>query len=95
MKLTREQRKIMKGWIDEYIRLLDECRDVKGEEERCSYYKCQIKEISEMLKTTWKISPDTLVTVGGSLLTVLLILNFEKLNIVSTKALGFIIKGRV
>lgn len=41
------------------------------------------------------ISPDTLVVVGGNLAGILLILGYERLNIITTKALGFVIKGRV
>lgn len=51
--------------------------------------------LSEMLKTDWKISSDTLLIVCGNLLGILLILNHEKLDIISSKALGFVIKGRV
>lgn len=42
-----------------------------------------------------KISKDTLVVVGGNLLGILLVLNFEKLGIVTSKAFGLVIKGRV
>jgi len=51
--------------------------------------------ISNMLTADWKISPDTLLIVGANLLGILLILNYERLDIISTKALGFVIKGRV
>lgn len=51
--------------------------------------------ISNMLTADWKISPDTLLIVGANLLGILLILNHERLDIISTKALGFVIRGRV
>jgi hypothetical protein len=41
------------------------------------------------------ISPDTIAVVAGNLLGIVLILNFEKTDIIRTKALGFILKGRV
>ena len=50
---------------------------------------------SEMVKPSWKFTPDTLLVVGGNLLGILLILNFEKMDIVRTKAIGFVLKGRV
>lgn len=50
---------------------------------------------SEMVKPNWKFTPDTLLVVGGNLMGILLILNFEKLDIVRSKALGFVLKGRV
>lgn len=51
--------------------------------------------LSDMLKIDWKVSPDTLLIVGANLLGIVLILYYEKLDIISTKALGFVIKGRV
>ena len=42
-----------------------------------------------------KISPDTLAVIAGNLLGIGLILTYEKLNVITTKALGFVIKGRV
>lgn len=41
------------------------------------------------------VSPDTLAIVAGNLLGIVLILGYEKANIITTKALGFILKGRV
>jgi len=38
---------------------------------------------------------DTLAVIGGNLLGIVLVLNYEKLDIVSSKAFGLIIKGRV
>lgn len=42
-----------------------------------------------------KLSPDTVAIVVGNLLGIILILKYEKLDIITTKALGFVIKGRV
>lgn len=39
-----------------------------------------------------RVSPDTWVTASVSLATVLLIINHERLNVISTKALGFVRK---
>lgn len=41
-----------------------------------------------------KVKMDTLLTVGGNLAGILLILNFEKANVIATKALGFVGKFR-
>ena len=40
------------------------------------------------------ISPDTIAVVAGNLLGIILILNYEKINVVTSKALGFVIRGR-
>lgn len=42
-----------------------------------------------------RVSPDTIAVIAGNLLGIGLIMNFEKLNVISTKALGFVIRGRV
>lgn len=43
----------------------------------------------------FRVSGDTLVVVGANLLGIVLILNYEKLNVVTSKALGFIGKGKL
>ncbi len=64
------------------------------------------EEISEMLslmerrdelreKKKVHVSPDTIAIIAGNLAGILLILNYEQFNVVSSKALGFVIKGRV
>lgn len=42
-----------------------------------------------------RISPDTVAIIAGNLLGIVLILTYEKGNVIATKALGFIIRGRV
>ncbi len=41
------------------------------------------------------ISKETLLTVGGNLAGILLILNYEKFNVISSKALSFILKPKI
>jgi hypothetical protein len=41
------------------------------------------------------VSPDTIITVVGSLLGIILILGYEKAGVITSKALGFVLKGRV
>lgn len=50
---------------------------------------------SAMLKPAWRVTPDTLLVVLGNLGGILLILNFEKLDIIRSKAISFVLKGRV
>lgn len=40
------------------------------------------------------IKPDTILTVAGSILGILLIIGAEHVGVVTSKALGFVIKGR-
>ena len=57
--------------------------------------KRSLEEYDKLSKRDWKISPDTLLIVGGNLAGILLILNFEKMDIIRSKAISFVLKGRV
>lgn len=50
---------------------------------------------NEMLKPTWRISPDVLFSGLISLGSIILVLNYEKMDIVRSKAFSLIPKGRV
>lgn len=45
--------------------------------------------------STKKVSPDTMALVAANLLGLVLIMSFEKTNVITTKALGFVLRGRV
>lgn len=45
--------------------------------------------------STNKVSADTMALIAGNLLGLVLIMSFEKTNIITTKALGFVLRGRV
>ena len=55
----------------------------------------QLERVYALKNKTKKLDPNTVAVVGGNLVGILLILNHEKLNVITTKALGFVIKGRV
>ncbi len=46
-------------------------------------------------KSERRVSPDAIVMVVGNLLGIGLILTYERTEVITTKALGFILKGRV
>ena len=50
---------------------------------------------SEMMKPSWTITPDTLLVAATNLLGIVLVLNFEKFDIIRSKAIAFVLKGRV
>ena len=54
-----------------------------------------LEEYDKLSKRNWKFSPDTLLVVAGNLMGILLILNFEKMDIVRSKAISFVLKGRL
>lgn len=42
-----------------------------------------------------KIKWDTIAVIAGNLLGIVIIVGYEKANVITSKALGFVIKGRV
>lgn len=42
-----------------------------------------------------KLSPDTILVVAGNLVGILLLVGYEHAHVITSKALGFILKGRV
>lgn len=42
-----------------------------------------------------RVSPDTLAIIAGNLLGIALIMTFERTEVITTKALGFVLRGRV
>jgi hypothetical protein len=46
-------------------------------------------------KRTWKVKPDTIWQVGASLGGIIMILGFEKANVLTSKAVNFVLRGRV
>ncbi|GEM_PF-2660349 len=90
-KLTKEAKQRLKVELNKVANEMLLENDPSEFESRKKRYDV----LSDMLKTDWKVSPDTLLIVGANLLGIVLILYYEKLDIISTKALGFVIKGRV
>jgi len=90
MRLTKKQKDQIKM---EKERLLMEM-SAESDQDKWDDLNEKYKAYDEMLKPSWKISPDTILVVAGGLLQVLLILNFEKLDVITSKAINFVIKGR-
>ena len=85
------------------FQLKEEELEFKREHERNeSSYKAKdytLKEAEILMKEAdlerrGKISPDTVIMVAGNLAGILLILNFEKVGVVTSKAMGLLIKLR-
>ena len=59
----------------------------------------KVKAVLELLEKRRKpkkgVSADTVAIIAANLLGIVLILSHEKLNVISTKALGFVMRGRV
>jgi len=57
--------------------------------------KRALEEYNKLAERSWKIDPNTVLVVAGNLLGIVLILYFEKFDIIRSKAVGFVLKGRV
>ena len=58
------------------------------------------KSLEQLYKTkegnkSWKISPDTVAIIAANLIGLVLILTFEKTDIITSKAIGFVMKTRL
>ena len=63
--------------------------------EYCKVLRQSLVEYEKLSENKWKINLDTLMVVAGNLIGILLILNFEKMDIVRSKAFSLLLKGRV
>jgi hypothetical protein len=92
-KSTQEQKY---KFQDEVDRLLLQLKSLQPESEE---YAKTVKQL-EVLCTARShrgsdnISMDTILMVGANLLGILLILNFERANIMTSKAINFVLKGK-
>lgn len=94
MKISKETKKMLKERYDhlalELLKTEDPAKVTALKQEMDLY-----SSILDANRVEWKISPDTLLVVAGNLAGILLILKFEKLDVIATKAIGFVLKGRV
>lgn len=61
----------------------------------CEILTKSLEEYEQLSKSKWKIDPNTILVVAGNLIGILLILNFEKMDIVRSKAMSFVLKGKL
>ena len=103
LEFKREHERNESGLKVKEFQLKEEELEFKREHERNeSYYKGKdytLKEAELLIKQAdlerrGKISPDTVIMVAGNLAGILLILNFEKVGVVTSKAMGLLIKLR-
>lgn len=63
-------------------------------------YSTAVKNLKELCEARSKkasrlVELDTIVAAGTNILGILLILSYEQLHVISTKAIGFVVKGRI
>lgn len=54
----------------------------------------KLEKLNAEIKAKKRISPDVAVTVAANLAGILLIINHERLHVVASKAIGFVMKTR-
>jgi len=92
MGLSKEAKELIKKARDAVIKEMTKSGVTPDEWALC---KEKYDKLDEMLRHRLKISPDTLLVVAGNLLGILLILNYEKADIITSKAMNFVLRGRV
>lgn len=86
------------GLEDEIAKLISELEGITPSTDEYEAIVNQIVKLDAMTNHKVKpsvISKDALVAVGGNLAGILLILNYEKIGAVTTKALGFVLKSKI
>lgn len=95
MKITKfKQRTNLEKEIDNLLLRMECCAKIEEE------YTAMAENLERLYKakgydTQSRISPDTIAIIAGNLLGILLIMNYERAGIITTKAIGFVLKGRV
>ena len=93
-KISKETKKMLKAKYDslagELLTTADPAKVTALKQDMDLY-----SSILDANRVEWKVSPDTILIIVGNLAGILLILKYEKLDIITSKALGFVIKGRV
>jgi hypothetical protein len=94
MKFTtkKDKRTKVERLMDEQLeQLMDQAKTQKEVAEVLAL----IERREELKSKKKQLSPDTIAVIAGNLLGIILILGYERANVITTKALGFVIRGRV
>ena len=95
MKFTmKDKRTNLEKEIDSIL-LKMKTLDVSSEEYSAAADNLGVLIDAQSKEKEHRASPDTIAVILGGLLQVILMLNFEKTGVISSKALGFIMKRRV
>ena len=92
IKLPKSAKSKIKAERD---KILDKMNDESISRQEWEDLLKKYQAYSDMMKPSWKLTPDTILIAVTNLAGIALILNFEKLDIVRSKAMSFVLKGRV
>lgn len=92
-KFTKKKKTMLEQEIDEVLKEMGTMHTSDDE------YVVTLERLERLYKLNekkevYRVSPDTLAVVAGNLLGIVMILHHEELNVVTSKALGFVLKGR-
>lgn len=80
--------------LDEAISdLLEELKSMEGSNPDYSATSEELIKLMKLKKEitpSWRPSPDALIGLAGTLITTILVLRFEKFDVITSKAFGFI-----
>ena len=89
MRLSRKTKKLIKVEQEKLILEMSKPSITPTEWEEANK---KYRAYAEMLKPTWKFTPDAVLGALASVGSIFLILNFEKMDIVRSKAMGIVPK---
>ena len=92
MTPKKSNKKIIKEMQDKILKEIESNPDM--DQDTWNRLMNKYKAYEEMTKSSFSVSPDTIMTVAGNLIGIVLILKHEELNVITSKALSFIMKGR-
>lgn len=96
MKKKEKKQKVSKATLKRAIeKLTREFNELDPASEEATKVAANIKTLSEALDKMPRIKGDTVVAGGVTVLTTAMILNFERIGCVTSKALSFIPKLRI
>lgn len=94
MKITKRKKSLIDKRIDETLVRMENFNNESKEYGILANHLKTLMESKGTVKSR-RISADTFTVVLGNLLGLVLIMNYERLHVISTKALGFVLRGRV
>ena len=83
--------------LDEAIdNLLDHLCEVEAEPDSYAKVVDQLAKLYKMkeIQTPKRVSPDVLATIAGNVIGIVLILGYERANVITSKAIGFVLRLR-
>lgn len=91
----RDKRTNLEKEIDSVLARMAEADKLTNEYQILLEYLEKLDQVREKKEPRKKLGWDTIVIVVGGIVQTVLILNYEKINVVTSKAINFVLRGRV